>query len=735
MDVPGWAAGPGETHPSEEVVRRRLVASDWGQMQAALHAALQADRTIRLPLFDDRIVQLVPYEYSEASTDSMFPVFPDALAWGAYAYWDDGTWAGSAVIATTDQTSGSVSLLLFGYDEISVELSPAGAEVREQRPVRASSLHTGVDQEEGGAASSTSTAASSITPTAASQGEQSSVDSFAPSATAMSSSCGNFDVFFVLAGDLWATDRHGRLEPSDDDQDQAVDNTAKTIVGLNTAFASSGVPLCARLVGIGATSDVSYSVHEKANTGLLSFDGIVDDDAYTKLKTWADADAVLFVTREYAGSGGGRSGQANMPVYGRNDGFASDRSVWADEAYAWVRFSAPVYATWVHEIGHLLGAAHDPFSTSALIGDRPVVDYAYGYIDLGDSKKNRYAFRTIMAYDDLCGGVVCNLIPFFSDVDGFWVNPLGYPQSLGSANACKGSIRQLLGGCSTDNSRMLSESAPAAAAWGDPMVVNEFGISRDDPLFLPIRWMSRQGITEGCSQTSFCVDDPLSRGQFTVFLQETYEPGYSYWADPYYTTSNPLPFYDLIDGFWGRVSPTSNPTIFTEWQQRLVSAVAWAYKHGITSGTTSTTFDPNGGMLRFHVAAYMHRLHENANASNGLPGFEDEPYPWDNPGGLDPQPLAYSDLPLNWFGANEVAWGDRFGLWEHMVPTGNLFWPDNPAYSVTRGQMAFILWRDYAHHTARVNWTYFSEDDSLDSVRAIYGRGSGTPGTTPPVVP
>lgn len=70
-----------------------------------------------------------------------------------------------------------------------------------------------------------------------------------------------------------------------------------------------------------------------------------------------------------------------------------------------------------------------------------------------------------------------------------------------------------------------------------------------------------------------------------------------------------------------------------------------------------------------------------------------------------------------------------------MVPTGNLFWPDNPAYSVTRGQMAFILWRDYAHHTARVNWTYFSEDDSLDSVRAIYGRGSGTPGTTPPVVP
>jgi hypothetical protein len=72
------------------------------------------------------------------------------------------------------------------------------------------------------------------------------------------------------------------------------------------------------------------------------------------------------------------------------------------------RVCATAALTFAHEVGHNMGAHHDPYVTG---GDTGLFAYSHGYVDTVGK------FRTIMAYSDRCFdvGISCPRIPFFSN--------------------------------------------------------------------------------------------------------------------------------------------------------------------------------------------------------------------------------------------------------------------------------------------------------------------------------
>ena len=96
-----------------------------------------------------------------------------------------------------------------------------------------------------------------------------------------------------------------------------------------------------------------------------------------------------------------------------------------------------------------------------------------------------------------------------------------------------------------------------------------------------VLWAVEQGITRGISDTRFGPAGTCSRVQVVTFLWRAFgspETG---------LTENP--FTDLESGAW-----------YTD-------AVLWALENGITTGTTATTFNPNGECFRAQVVTFLHR--------------------------------------------------------------------------------------------------------------------------------
>ena len=93
-----------------------------------------------------------------------------------------------------------------------------------------------------------------------------------------------------------------------------------------------------------------------------------------------------------------------------------------------------------------------------------------------------------------------------------------------------------------------------------------------------ISWMSNNEITTGKSPTTFAPDDTLTRAEAATFLHRLEgEP-----AAPAHS------FVDVVKG----------------WQQ---DSVSWMSNTGITTGTSPTTFAPEGTLTRAHLVTFLYR--------------------------------------------------------------------------------------------------------------------------------
>lgn len=95
----------------------------------------------------------------------------------------------------------------------------------------------------------------------------------------------------------------------------------------------------------------------------------------------------------------------------------------------------------------------------------------------------------------------------------------------------------------------------------------------------PVGWLFGAGLTTGVSATRFAPDAPITRGDFAVLL-------WRYAGSP--TIGSIDPFVDVTRNY-----------------QR--AAIAWMAHELITTGTTATTFDPEGLVDRGQAATFLYR--------------------------------------------------------------------------------------------------------------------------------
>ena len=98
--------------------------------------------------------------------------------------------------------------------------------------------------------------------------------------------------------------------------------------------------------------------------------------------------------------------------------------------------------------------------------------------------------------------------------------------------------------------------------------------SQDDA----ISWMADKEITTGTSPTTFAPDETLRRAQAAAFLHRLA-------GEP---SAPPHNFSDVV----------------ADWQQ---DAVSWMAHTGITTGTSPTTFAPEGTLTRAHLVTFLYR--------------------------------------------------------------------------------------------------------------------------------
>ena len=191
-------------------------------------------------------------------------------------------------------------------------------------------------------------------------------------------------------------------------------------------------------------------------------------------------------------------------------------------------------------------------------------------------------------------------------------------------------------GCEADFGT-LSPSCPLSSNF-EP--IGFIDVSTSDYFFEAVNWMAAEQITTGTSPGIFSPNDQVSRAQTAAFL-------WRFMGEP--TPQTPSGFDDVPEGIWS------------------TDAVAWMKEQGITTGTSATTFSPDGIVTRAQLATFLHRL-------AGEPAV--------------PPTDRFDDVESDRFYAIPVAW-----MVLHEITSGTSPTTFDPDSELTRGQIATFLWR------------------------------------------
>ena len=168
------------------------------------------------------------------------------------------------------------------------------------------------------------------------------------------------------------------------------------VAATNTAYENSGINQTINLV---AVQQVAYTESNDVQTDLVRLrapaDGYMDDVHFTRDRAWADIVMLLRSSSDASGT----VGRANLMTR-----LSTDH---ASEAFG---VSTVHAGHFMHELGHIMGLAHDRYESCEHDTSNPqcptlVAPYAYGYVnqeafESGASSSKRW--RTIMAYSDQC---------------------------------------------------------------------------------------------------------------------------------------------------------------------------------------------------------------------------------------------------------------------------------------------------------------------------------------------
>lgn len=159
-----------------------------------------------------------------------------------------------------------------------------------------------------------------------------------------------------------------------------------------------------------------------------------------------------------------------------------------------------------------------------------------------------------------------------------------------------------------------------------------------------VYWAAGKEIVAGTSATTFSPNATCTRAQIVTFLWRANgspEPTIGY-----------NPFMDV------------NP------KEYYYKAVLWAYKEGIVSGTSATTFSPNASCTRAQTVTFLYRANGSPKASGGG---------------------KFTDVPSNAYYANAVSWATSNGI--VYGTSADKFSPGN---TCTRAQSVTFLYRNLA---------------------------------------
>lgn len=197
----------------------------------------------------------------------------------------------------------------------------------------------------------------------------------------------------------------------------AIQATAQAAVdAANTAYANSQITQRLRLVH---TQEVTYNESGNSYSSHLSW--VTADPAVAALRNAYGADLVDLLVQDGAACGIGWL-MTNVSPSFAGSGF----SVTA-------RSCAVGNLSFAHELGHNMGAHHDPANARS----SPAYPYSYGHFIDG-------LYRTVMSYDTQCPSG-CTRVAYFSNPD---ISYLGQPTGIANAR---------------DNHRTLNNSASVVA--------------------------------------------------------------------------------------------------------------------------------------------------------------------------------------------------------------------------------------------------------------------------------
>jgi hypothetical protein len=182
-------------------------------------------------------------------------------------------------------------------------------------------------------------------------------------------------------------------------------------------------------------------------------------------------------------------------------------------------------------------------------------------------------------YPEIRLASLTNFEPFADADDGFWVEAADWAKVTGVSTG--------IGDNRFDPDSALTRAQAVTFLWrfmGSPDAGTDSAfadVDRDQWYAAAVTWAASAGVTTGVSPGTFAPDAPVSRGQLATLV----------WR----TVGEPAP--SLGPGF----ADVASGAFYAD-------AVGWMAEHGLTTGTTASTFSPGDDVTRAQMVTFEFRL-------------------------------------------------------------------------------------------------------------------------------